>query len=240
LAEVCASLSLIGVDNNSNNNSKNNNSPVNQVLPIIISAIQGNLQQGNVPSLKLLAALANQLPVVFSKFSVPSLFRNSPSRRCLPFHHRRHHHHDNKLLWKPGPKSFSMPRLQLRLPTSPCPALHLLHWTNWWWTPLWQWPSWDLACSPFSHGFLLALPQTNATQTCLQHLLHASVTCSSLLAGNAQVLLAVDFSQELISSAAIHHLLGNSMGLAKPRRNHARQAVAASKQGEAALVAQLG
>jgi hypothetical protein len=113
LAEVCASLSLIGVDNNSNNNSNNNNSPVDQVLPIILSAIQGNLQQGGVPSLNLLAALADRSPVVFSKFSVPSLFRNSPSHRCLPLHHRRHHHHHNKLLWKPGPKSFSMPPLQL-------------------------------------------------------------------------------------------------------------------------------
>jgi hypothetical protein len=80
----------------------------------------------------------------------------------------------------------------------------------------------------------------NATQTSLQHLSHAAVTCPSLLAGNTQVLLAVDFSQELISSAAIDHLLRNSMGLDKPGCNHARQAAAASRQGKAALAAQLG
>jgi hypothetical protein len=99
LAEVCASLSLIGVDNNSSNNNSNNNnnSPVNQVLLIILPAIQGNLQKGDVPSLNLLAALANRSPVAFSNFAVPSLFRNLPSRRCLPLHHRRRHHHHNKL-----------------------------------------------------------------------------------------------------------------------------------------------
>jgi hypothetical protein len=97
-------------------------------------------------------------------------------------------------------------------------------------------------------SWLSTSPSTNdhtnynydATQTSLQHLSHAAVTCPSLLAGNAQVLQAVDFSQELISSAVIDHLLRNSMGLDKPRCNHARRAAAASKQGEAALVAQLG
>jgi hypothetical protein len=93
LAKVCASLSLIGVDNNSNNNSNNNNSPVDQVLPIILSAIQGNLQQGDVPSLKLLAALADRSPVIFfeilrpaafSKFAVPSLPSIAPSMASPP------------------------------------------------------------------------------------------------------------------------------------------------------------
>jgi hypothetical protein len=177
LAEVCASLSLIGVDNFSNDNSNNNNSPVNQVLPIILSAIQGNLQQGDVSSLKLLTALADRL---FSKFAVPPLFRNSPSRRCLPLHHQRHHHHHNKLLWKPGLKSFSMPPLRLRLPTSPCSALHLLPWTNWWWTPLWRRPSWDLACSPFSYGFLLALLQTIILITITTPRKHPCNTCRML------------------------------------------------------------
>jgi hypothetical protein len=81
LAEVCASLSLIGVDSNSNNN---NNSPVDQVLPIILSAIQGHLQQGDVPSLKLLAALADRSPVAFSKFAVPSLPSIAPSTASPP------------------------------------------------------------------------------------------------------------------------------------------------------------
>jgi hypothetical protein len=69
LAEVCATLSIIG------------NPAADKVLHQILSATEGPIKNGDIVSLKLLSTLADRAPVAFSKIAVaslPSLIPDAP------------------------------------------------------------------------------------------------------------------------------------------------------------------
>lgn len=163
LAEVCASLSLVG--------------DVNQVMPIILQSIETNLHQQDIVSLKLLASLADRAPMAYSQLAIPSLAALIPTTFS-----------SSKVLeaWTEiivnsavatTVQSVSLirtaPKLDDLIIQESSVAANM-----------------GSSLIPIlSH--LPSTKDDEAVQNCLQHLSHAAVTCPSLLGGSAPVLEAL-------------------------------------------------